>query len=188
MKVFSMWKFWKVQKTTNLWWVATKKTKIRSPTKTRWWFHPYFLFSSRKLGKMMNPIWRSRRFWQDGVCHWFNHQQTKRSAIFSLTRSIHWNNIEMMWWPLQLGEWWSDWSNLSVGRWWREPGIHFLFDFGWSYVLCKSVWQCWFCYVVVDHYERNMKNRWWKWWNTFFVASLRLRWRQSSSWRHIYGS
>ena len=133
MKVFSMWKFWKVQKTTNLWWVATKKTKIGSPTKTRWWFHPYFLFSSRKLGKMMNPIWRSRRFWQDGVCHWFNHQQTKRSAIFSLTRSIHWNNIEMMWWPLQLGEWWSDWSNLSVGRWWREPGIHFLFDFGWSY-------------------------------------------------------
>lgn len=117
--------FEKFKKTTPSGELPPRKQKLGGGFIHTFYFHP------EHWGRWF-PIWRSRICWPDGVGH-CNHRQTKRSAIFSLTRSIHWNNIEMMWWPLQLGEWWSEGSNLSVGRWWREPGIHFLFDFGWSF-------------------------------------------------------
>lgn len=176
--MFFDWKFWKVQKNNTLWWVATKKTK------TRWWFHPYFLFSSRTLGKVISNLTIAHMLTRWG---WSLQPPTNEKVRYLFIDKIHTlkqhrddvvtaATRRMMEWRKQ------------PFRWKMMKGTRDTFLVWFWVVLCKSVWECWFCYVVVDHYERNMNNRWWKWWNTFFVASLWLRWRQSSSWRHIYGS
>lgn len=132
--VFSMWTFWKVQNNkTPLVSCHQENKKSGAQQKLGGGFIHTFYFHPENSGRRWFPIWRSCIF----LTRWgWSLVQPPTSRKGPL--SFHWQDPYIETTSRWCGDRRSSASDgvkeatFSVGRWWREPGIHFLFDFGWS--------------------------------------------------------